>query len=165
MSQSTEAQDLIAELNMQPHPEGGFFAEVYRANNTVESPINNAQRASLTHIYFLLLEGQVSRFHQVAHDEVWNYYCGAPLNLYHIQNSKPLIETESCDIQTITIGEAPNYTHIIPSYQWQAAETLGEFTLVGCSVAPGFDFEDFDFMRKDEHAWLEKHKKDWMRFI
>lgn len=165
MTLNINPQDIIDELNMQPHPEGGFFAEVYRASDSVCSPFHDKTRATVTHIYFLLMAGQKSRFHEVQHDEIWNYYCGAPLNLYHIENTKALQAGDIHPTRTVTIGTVPHFTHVIPASQWQAAESQGEFTLVGCSVAPGFDFEDFRFMERNEQKWVEENRPDWMRFV
>lgn len=157
---------LIEQLNLQPHPEGGYFAEVYRATETVTSPFNQHDRPTLTHIYFLLLKGQRSRFHLVAHDEVWNHYCGAPLRLLHIKNETELNASLTCSSQEIILGTSPHFAHVINANQWQAAESTGDYTLVGCSVAPGFDFQDFRFMREpQETEWVTQHKPEWQAFI
>jgi len=74
-------EHLIEKYNLAPHPEGGFFREIYRSGQCVESPIAGARRDAVTHIYFLLIAGQVSRFHRVLHDEIRNHYEGAPLRL------------------------------------------------------------------------------------
>ena len=157
---------LIEQLHLQPHPEGGYFTEVYRAAETVSSPFHHQQRPTLTHIYFLLLKGQKSRFHLVKHDEVWNHYCGAPLRLLHIQNPTELQSDMQCPSQEVTLGECPTYAHVINANQWQAAESTGDYSLVGCSVAPGFDFKDFRFMQSEQESeWLQNHRPEWLSFV
>ncbi|WP_100643576.1 cupin domain-containing protein [Alteromonas facilis] len=158
-------QQLITSLNLKPHPEGGYFSEVFRSEHQVCSPQNGKSRNAMTHIYFLLLAGQKSRFHCVAHDEVWNFYAGAPLRLHHIRNNQPLTESQSVACDTIEIGNSPHFAHVINAGHWQAAESTGEYSLVGCSVAPGFDFEDFRFMNKAEADWLSVHQPAWSPFV
>ncbi len=135
-------QQLIDRLNLIPHPEGGFYREVYRSQQIVSSPVTTGSRQALTHIYFLLPGGQVSRFHRVRHDEVWNYYEGAPLRLLRWQGT-------SVKEQCIGPGES-DYCATIVGGDFQAAESCGSYTLVGCSVAPGFDFADFSFADDDQ---------------
>ena len=134
-------QKLIDQYKLTPHPEGGYYREVYRSEQTLLSPVAGQQRNALTHIYFLLAAGQVSRFHRVVHDEVWNFYEGDPLKLiqYDGQNiSEALIGVAGGDFVTVVKGGV-----------FQAAETTGAYSLVGCTVAPGFDFEDFSFLSDD----------------
>ena len=101
----------------------------------------------LTHIYFLLLKGQVSIFHKVAHVEIWNFYKGDPLKLIKYNGSK---------VEEVTIGSGcSDYASIVEGGIYQAAESTGVYSLVGCSVAPGFEFEDFSFLR-DEYEAKEK---------
>nr|WP_320051231.1 cupin domain-containing protein [uncultured Desulfuromonas sp.] len=137
-------QHLIDRLNLIPHPEGGFYREVYRSEQIVTSSATTTQRSALTHIYFLLVRGQVSRFHRVLHDEVWNYYEGAPLRL---------VRWRDATIEEQCIGpDAAEYCTTIVGGDFQGAESCGDYTLVGCSVAPGFEFADFSFA--DDNQWL-----------
>ena len=148
---------LVERLQLTPHPEGGFYREVYRSAQTVTSSQTEAPRQALTHIYFLLLEGQVSRFHRVLHDEVWHHYDGAPLKLLR-WNEQQITE------QRIGPGESDFCSTIIGG-EFQAAESCGAFTLVGCTVAPGFDFADFSFA--DDRQWLtlpESLRQRYQRF-
>jgi len=150
-------QQLIDRLKLVPHPEGGFYREVYRSGQAVSSSATKAPRQALTHIYFLLLKGQVSRFHRVLHDEVWNYYEGAPLRLLRWHGA-------TIEEQLIGPGEA-NYCTTIVGGDFQAAESCGDYTLVGCTVAPGFDFADFTFA--DDRQWLivpEQARQTYQRF-
>ena len=140
-------QTLIDKYNLIPHPEGGYYAVVYESKQSVKSPVVNKVRKALTHIYFLLLKGQVSIFHKVAHDEIWNFYQGDPLKLIKYNGSK---------VEEDIIGSGcSDYASIVEGGVYQAAESTGDYSLVGCSVAPGFEFEDFSFLR-DELDTKEK---------
>ena len=137
----TRSKQLIRELELSPHPEGGFYREIYRSSNLVQT--ERGERSALTTILFLLRKGDVSEFHRVASDEVWNFLEGDPLRLISLSSSlQDVIEYRLADWG----GEfRPVVT--IEKDLWQAAETLGEYTLVSCSVAPGFEFRDFELMR------------------
>lgn len=131
-------QSLIHKFGMQPHPEGGYYREVYRAPQEVNSPMHGEPRSALTHIYYLLQDGDLSRFHRVSHDEVWNYYAGAPLRL---------IETDGSMVSEVRLGPGQaQFSHVVRGGRYQAARSMGDYTLVGCTVAPGFDFADFTFV-------------------
>ncbi|MBE9535491.1 MAG: cupin domain-containing protein [Proteobacteria bacterium] len=131
-------QQLIERYNLQPHPEGGYYREVYRSPQTVLSPVVDAERQAVTHIYFLLTRGQISRFHRVRHDEIWNFYEGAPLRL---------VTYNEMTVQEQLLGPGcATYAGIVEGGLFQAAETTGDYSLMGCSVAPGFDFADFSFL-------------------
>lgn len=150
-------QEIIAKYQLQPHPEGGYFSEVYRSEQIINSPANGEMRNAITHIYFLLAKGQISRFHKVLHDEIWNFYEGAPLKL---------IEFDGNEIQESIIGDR-DYFKVIKGGVFQAAESTSEYTLVGCSVAPGFDFKDFSFLdgQMKEMKLLENKFSEYLRFI
>ncbi|MEN8759507.1 MAG: cupin domain-containing protein [Desulfobacterales bacterium] len=127
--------------NLAPHPEGGYYAVVYESKQTVTSPVVNKERKAITHIYFLLLKGQVSLFHKVAHDEIWNFYEGDPIKL---------IKYNGSSIEEDIIGSGcSDYVSIVEGGNYQAAESTDRYSLVGCSVAPGFEFEDFSLLRDD----------------
>jgi len=130
-------EDLIKKYKLVPHPEGGYFNEIYQSNLHLESPVTGEKRPAVTHIYFLLLRGQISRFHRVVHDELWHFYEGAPLSLILYDGDK---------IKKERIGPGKNYMAVVPGNVWQAAESTGQYSLVGCTVAPGFDFADFSFL-------------------
>jgi len=134
-------QDLIDKYKLVPHPEGGYYAVVYESKQAVTSPVVNKDRKAVTHIYFLLLKGQVSIFHSVAHDEIWNFYQGDPVKL---------IKYNGSTVEEVILGSGcSDYVSIVEGGVYQAAETTGVYSLVGCSVAPGFEFEDFSFLRDD----------------
>ena len=140
-------QNLIDKYNLVPHPEGGYYAVVYESKQAVTSPVVNKDRKAVTHIYFLLLKGQVSLFHKVAHDEIWNFYEGDPVKL---------IKYNGLTVEENIIGSGcSDYVSIVEGGIYQAAESTGAYSLVGCSVAPGFEFEDFSLLR-DKIEYKEK---------
>ena len=121
------------------HPEGGRFREVFRSAESVVGS-NGVTRCALTHIYFSLNPGEVSRFHKVASDEVWNLYRGEGVILHTWDGS-------ALPPRRITLSaHARRFCHVVPAGTWQAAEPVSETVLVGCSVAPGFEFSDFVLM-------------------
>ena len=152
-------QNLIDKYKLVPHPEGGYYAVVYESKLSLKSPVVNQDRKAVTHIYFLLLEGQVSLFHKVAHDEIWNFYEGDPLKLIKYNGSK---------VEEVIIGSGcSGYAAIVEGGVYQAAESTGIYSLVGCSVAPGFEFEDFLFLRdefKSKENLLRKFPS-YLKFI
>lgn len=137
------AAELIATLDLMPHPEGGYYRQVYKSASTVEPSDGRGARASLTTIYFLLPAGQVSRWHLVTSDEVWHHYEGAPLDLFTADHS--FTTTAVHRLGPVSPGVAP--VHVVAAHDWQAARSSGDYTLVGCSVGPGFEFADFTMLR------------------
>jgi uncharacterized protein len=121
------------------HPEGGRFCEIFRSQATVTTLKGNT-RSAITHIYFSLNPGEVSRFHRVASDEVWNLYQGAGLSLYIWDGS------DNSPQQVVLSAGNNNFCHIVTAGLWQAAEPVSDTVLVGCSVAPGFEYQDFSLM-------------------
>jgi predicted cupin superfamily sugar epimerase len=155
-----QAAALVKSLRLEPHPEGGYFREVYRSGNTVHPADERSERAAVTSIYFLLAAGQHSRWHRVGSDEIWHFYEGEPLELH--------IGSPSLDrIERVTLSgfDGPGrLMHTVPAGCWQAAQPLGAYSLVGCTVAPGFEYEDFAFLRDDSRAVeaLQNIKPDLM---
>lgn len=127
---------IMQPVDLMEHPEGGRFREVFRSAHKV-SALDGRKRSALTHIYFSLNPGEVSRFHMVASDEVWNLYQGTGLKLYTWDGT---VSPPVC--HTLSAGENC-FCHVVPAGVWQAAEPLDNKVLVGCSVAPGFEFLDF----------------------
>jgi len=117
------------------HPEGGRFLEVFRSSPRVTNSFGG-ERAALTHIYFSLNSDEVSRFHKVASDEVWNLYAGE-VTLYIWDDAKRQLEVVELSAKRQT------YCAVVGAGLWQAARPMGGAVLVGCSVAPGFEYEDF----------------------
>jgi predicted cupin superfamily sugar epimerase len=126
------AEEIIARLGLQPHPEGGHYRETFRA---ADRP-----RGAGTAIYFLLKAGERSHWHRVDADEIWHHYAGAPLELSLSEDGRAVRHLRlGGDFE---IGEAPQ--GVVPRHVWQAARSLGRWTLVGCTVSPAFEFAGFE---------------------
>jgi predicted cupin superfamily sugar epimerase len=131
------AAQWIERLGLQPHPEGGWYREVHRAAARVET--ERGPRSALTTIYYLLEQGQLSRWHVVESDEVWHFYGGAPLELL-------AYEPQARVVRRGVLGANGEWIGVIEAGVWQAARSLGVYSLVGCTVGPGFEFADFRFV-------------------
>jgi len=131
------ARELIRELRLEPHPEGGYFREVFRSSQIVKPMDARSARSALTTIYFLLVKGQHSRWHRVASDEAWHFYEGDPLLVCWIDDRDGVYE------EVLQNGHP---LCVVPAGCWQAAQPRGEYSLVGCTVGPGFDFQDFEMI-------------------
>ena len=142
------AKELITQLELTPHPEGGWYREVHRSAELIHT--SRGPRSALTSIYYLLESPQFSRWHVVASDEVWHLHDGAPLELLVYRPATR--ELSSRVLGTPSAGYEPACT--VRAGDWQAARSLGDWTLVGCDVGPGFDFEDFQFI-----AGIEEHRE------
>ncbi len=127
-------------LDLQSHPEGGAFAEVFRSVRKVYRADGEAERSALTQIYFHLQHGDVSRFHRVESDEVWHLYDGEGVVLYEWKPGWDSVK------RTVVSKDRARFCHVVAAGTWQAAEPLGEFVLVGCTVGPGFEFEEFSLI-------------------
>jgi len=126
---SDDAARLIELLGLKPHPEGGHYREMFR------DPSGQAGRAHSTAIYFLLRAGETSRWHRIDAVEIWHFYGGGPLGL-DIGRERFILGN------AIESGERPQIA--VPANAWQSARSLGDFTLAGCTVAPGFEFSKFE---------------------
>ena len=138
-----KADDLIARLQLVPHPEGGYFRQTF-----LDSDCYANGRACSTAIYYLLKQEDISQWHSVDAVEVWHWYAGDPLILRISHDGKSEKIILGSDIHA---GHAPQA--IVPKHAWQSAQSLGEYTLAGCTVAPGFMFEGFtlaDEKKRDE---------------
>jgi len=151
------AKSIIKELKLKKHPEGGYFSEVYRSNEVIRKihlPERfKGDRNFSTSIYFLLNYNDFSSFHRLKADEVWHFYSGSPLNIYIIQNNGRL--------KKIILGKNHLYQSVILAEQWFAAEVSKpkSYSLVGCTVSPGFDFKDFELGECEKLIELyPKHK-------
>lgn len=131
-------EELIRGLGLVPHPEGGFYKEMYRAALKVETP--RGTRSASTAIYYLLTQDTFAAWHRVTSDEVWHSYEGAPLALYLV-GADGRLQTVMLG-RDVTKGEQPQF--VVPAGVLQAAESVGAYSLVGCTVAPGFDFADWE---------------------
>jgi uncharacterized protein len=132
-------QTLIDSLQLQPHPEGGYYREVFRSEQVVVPSGKQTERRALTAIYFLLLGGQHSRWHRVLSDEIWSHLEGDPLELSCFDAGRERLG--SFRLGRYAAGTEP--IRAVPAGLWQAARPLGEYALVGCYVGPGFEFSDF----------------------
>lgn len=129
-----EADRIIDLLGLKPHPEGGHYCEMFR------DEADNGVRAFSTAIYFLLKAGEASRPHRIDAAEVWHFYRGAPLELLIAREGEAVMRHVLGPV--IEDGQRPQL--VVPAYAWQAAKSLGDFTLTGCTVAPGFAFASFE---------------------
>jgi predicted cupin superfamily sugar epimerase len=132
------AADIIARLELKPHPEGGHYRETFRDPGTDANG-----RSASTAIYFLLARGERSHWHRIDAVEIWHYYAGDALALQIADNNGRRSVRLGPDLAA---GEVPQA--IVPAQAWQAAEAAGDWTLVGCTVAPGFDFATFELAPK-----------------
>ena len=140
------ADQLIARWALAPHPEGGWYRRLYASALPVSA--GAFERPAVTSIVYLLRAGERSRWHRVASDELWHFYGGAPLTLLRADHG--FDEVEQLRLGAAVRGEVP--MHAIAAGAWQAAESTGAYSLVGCTVAPGFDFKDFELLADDPAA-------------
>lgn len=139
-------QEIIQKLNLVPHPEGGYYREFYRSDHKIlhDSLENyNLQkknyRNAFTLIYYFLKGEEISVFHKLTSEEIWHFYLGSPLLLH-------LLDETQKKYTTVILGKDYVYQYVIPKNIWFAAEIVEKksFSLVGCTVSPGFEFEDFE---------------------
>ena len=153
----TDASALVKQLGLEPHPEGGFYRETWRSSMVLRGirPAPGPDRAASTAIYFLLPAGTFSAFHRVTSDEAWHHYDGDPLDLHLIAEDGG--HTVVALGREFARGERPQY--VVPAGVWQAAVPRGDrYALCGCTVAPGFDFADFEMpSREDLRARFPRH--------
>jgi predicted cupin superfamily sugar epimerase len=146
----SRANELIAMLQLEPHPEGGFYRRMFASSRCDE-----AGRSCSSAILFLLPGGSVSRWHRVDADELWHYHEGSPLELL-IAETPERLRREILG-PTATMAEAASQPQrAVPAHAWQAARCLGDYTLVGCTVAPAFEFAGFEMLA--DNAAL---RRDW----
>jgi uncharacterized protein len=151
-------EDLVKQLNLEPHPEGGFYKETYRsAEFILHSALGNkfsGSRNFSTGIYFLLTGTNFSAFHRIKQDEMWHFYTGQTL-LVHVIDPFGHYACHKVGLN-LNSGEFPQL--VVPAGCWFASEieshSSEDYTLVGCTVAPGFDFEDFELASADELSGL-----------
>ena len=139
MARPATAAEIIARLELKPHPEGGHYRETFR-----DSSVDTSGRSRSTAIYFLLARGERSHWHRIDAVEVWHHYAGDALILQIADNAGQHSIKLGPDLAA---GEVPQ--GIVPAHAWQAAESTGDWTLVGCTVAPGFEFAKFELAEPD----------------
>jgi hypothetical protein len=146
----TNKRSLIEFYQLLPHPEGGYYKEMYRSTEMIKANALperfGGDRSLSTAIYFLLEKGNFSAFHRIKSDECWHFYLGNPLSVYVIYPDG--------DLEVIKLGNDPAngqvFQAVVPAGCWFASESSGEFSFVGCTVSPGFDFQDFELAKADQ---------------
>ncbi len=149
---------LIEMLGLSPHPEGGFFRETWRSPLALGGLPHGAPRSASTAIYFLLPERGISALHRVASDEVWHHYDGDPVELHLLEGRVHRAVMLGRDFAR---GQRPQV--VVPAGTWQAATTPRGWALCGCTVAPGFDFGDFEMPSREEMLRLLPDHADLVR--
>ena len=145
-------QKIIEKLNLLPHPEGGYYKEIYRSSGTIDSSNLGSEfkgdRNYATSIYFLLTSETFSAFHKINQDEIWHFYDGAPITLHIISENG--VHTQHTIGRDIFKNQEPQF--VVPANHWFAATVISEndYSLVGCGVSPGFDFRDFNLPTRAE---------------
>ena len=135
MEHPMTADDIIAHFSLMPHPEGGWYRQTWVA------AANDGERPAGTAILFLLKAGESSHWHRVDADEIWHFHAGAALELRHAATIAGPAHRDTLG-PDISQGHKPQL--VIPKQHWQAARSLGEWTFVGCTVSPGFQFSGFE---------------------
>lgn len=145
-------QDIIKKLNLQPHPEGGYFCETYRSAGGIEASYLggdfSGDRNYCTAIYFLLTSEAFSAFHKINQDEIWHFHKGAPIKIHMISPDGHYSNV----IMGSDIENDEHFQFVVPAKYWFAAEVLSanSYSLVGCTVSPGFDFRDFNLAKRSD---------------
>ena len=147
-----EIQEIISILNLKPHPEGGFYNETYRSEGDIPKQVlgdhYSGARNYATGIYFLIPSESFSAFHRIKQDEMWHFYKGAAMNLHMISHKGDYSVIRIGN--NLQLGEFPQFT--VPGGTWFASEVSkpNGYSLMGCTVAPGFDFDDFEMPTRSE---------------
>jgi predicted cupin superfamily sugar epimerase len=151
------AARLIELLELAPHPEGGYYREVFRSTTRVATADGRGPRPALTTIYYLLPHGALSRWHQVGSDEVWHFYEGDALELLEL-------DAQARGLVRHRLGPAESAGELrvrtVAAGAWQAARPLGDYALAGCTVGPGFDFADFRLLA-DDAGRADEVRRTW----
>ena len=142
-------EEIIRSLNLTKHPEGGYYREIYRSNEFIPVEVlenrkntKKPYRNISTSIYYLLVNSDVSLFHRIKSDEIWHFYQGSPLILH-------ILDEEKQEYRNITLGKDLVFQVVVPKNVWFSAEILDKssYSLIGCTVSPGFEFEDFEIAK------------------
>ena len=136
------ARELVETLALEPHREGGFFAPLFRSAAVVVPAAGRPPRPGLTVIHFLLVEGSFSRWHRLLSDEAWHHCEGADVELFVAPSGGGRVERHRLG----PLAEGAGPLRAVPAGAWQAARTTGAYSLVACSVGPGFDYADFTLL-------------------
>ena len=159
----SRVEKLIAELKLTSHPEGGYYREVFRSPRMITHSETGNIRAALTGIYFLLARGQVSRWHRCLSDEIWHHHEGDPLELWTVDDGFERVERMILGPP----GPGSEPARAVGAGVWQAARTTGDYTLAGCAVGPGFEFEDFRLLGDlpEKALELKRRHPEAVRFL
>jgi uncharacterized protein len=159
------AAELVAALGLLPHPEGGHYRETFRSPPLPFDLPGRGSRAASTAIYYLLGPGDFSAFHRVRSDEVWHHYAGAPLDLYTLRETPGGPEQRRVRLgPDVLAGEVPQA--VVEAGVFQAARSSeSDYALCGCTVAPGFDFSDFEISSRDALLALFPNARDLIRSL
>lgn len=157
------AKELIELLSLQPHPEGGYFRERFRSAHLVGLEDQKGTRKAVTTIYYLLTGSDHSALHLINADEVWHYYEGDALELFWIEPGAREYKHQLLG----PVAEASRPVAVVPTGCWQAAQSTGKYTLTGCTVGPGFEYEDFRLLRghPEEEKMIRDRFPDLEKFI
>ncbi|WP_296698963.1 cupin domain-containing protein [Algoriphagus sp.] len=155
MKTQERVNQLVLELGLLPHPEGGFYKETYRSASSIKTP--NGERNLSTVIYFLLTSNNVSKFHRIQSDEHWFWHEGSPLTIHVLDNGKH---------HQLSLGplnsSGSNPQHLVQAKKifGSSVDELGSYALVSCVVSPGFDFKDFELFSEDQLFKLYPNSKE-----
>jgi len=160
-----KADQYIEHLHLIAHPEGGYYSSSYQSQETIAAASLpdrfTGDRVFSTAIYFLLMGHQYSAFHRIKSDEVWHFYTGSSLNIYviHSNGSGEILRLGS------ELSQGESFQHVVPAGCWFASRPVDTdgFSLVGCTVAPGFDFADFEMAKQDELLSDYPQHSEWIR--
>ncbi len=156
MASDRRVARLIEQLDLRPHPEGGYYREVSRSKALVVPADGRDVRRAATTIYYLLTRDKPSRLHRIRSDEVWHFYEGEPLELIWLDRAY----AECYRVLLGQVAEDRRPVAVVPAGSWQAARSTGAYSLVGCTVCPGFEFEDFRLLAElpaEAAEVLERH--------
>jgi predicted cupin superfamily sugar epimerase len=159
MHEAIDSQALIARLQLKPHPEGGYFRETYRADHRVLREASNEARSASTAIYYLLCDGAHSAWHRIRSDEVWHFYAGDPVDV-HVLDANGALLTHR--LGNALVHEDAVFQAVVKAGDWFAAECrdASGAALVGCTVAPGFEFIEFELAAPGElQARFPQHRE------
>ena len=156
---ATPWEALVQQLNLQPHPEGGYYREVFRSRNSVQ--FGQQSRDASTSIYYLLNKGNYSAWHKIDADETWYFLAGQPLLLHQLSETGELI---SCQLGNALTNKGVVFQTAVPSGRWFAAELAeqSDFALVACSVAPAFEFSTFQIATISDLAAARQRHGGWL---
>src|SRR3546814_7583217 len=154
---AARVSELVRDLRLQPHPEGGYYRETYRCGQSVLRAERGRPRSASTAIYYLLDGNAYSAWHRIASDEIWHFYAGGPLHVHVLLDEGRLVTHR---LGNALVERDAVFQAVIPAGRWFAAELSApdSFALAGCTVAPGFEFSEFELAGAADLApWRGRH--------